>query len=381
MPVPDAVTVWRSLLLPPSETFVRDQGAALTRWRPTYLGALKAASVLAADTDVIAYPGTVRGRAAFVRLRATGRSTRLNRLLESTKPRLIHAHFGGDGWLISRASQRTGVPLVVTLHGRDIGTQAAAPGLRGRRYRRNLRTAFDRAALILTVSEFLRTRAIALGADPEKVRVHYTGVSIPVTTAPARKDWDVLFVGRFVEKKGIDDLIEALALLPGIRPRALFIGDGPLWESIRRRAAELDLDATFLGMREPAVVHEHMAASKILVSPSRTAADGDVEGLPTVILEASSRGVPVISTYHSGVPEAVADGETGLLCHERDRPALAAAIDRLLTDEQTRLRLGDAARRRAEADFDIAVQTRRLEDLYDMVVSGAAVPASSVSTL
>ena len=372
------VTVWRSLLLPGSETFVRDQGAALTRWRPTYLGALKADSVLAADTDRVAYPGTIRGRAAFVRLRATGRSRRLNRLLAATSPRLIHAHFGGDGWLISRAAQQAGVPLVITLHGRDIGTQAATPGLRGRRYRRNLRTAFDRAALILTVSEYLRTRAIALGADPAKVRVHYTGVTIPVAATPVDTEWDVLFVGRFVEKKGIDDLIEALGLLTDLRPRALFIGDGPQFDSIRERAAALNLDATFLGMQNPSVVHERMAASKILVSPSRTASNGDVEGLPTVILEASSRSVPVISTYHSGVPEAVADGETGLLCRERDRPALAAAIARLLTDEPMRLRLGAAARSRAEADFDIAIQTARLEDLYDMVVSGAAAPAPPV---
>jgi colanic acid/amylovoran biosynthesis glycosyltransferase len=381
MSVRKSIVVWRSLLLPASETFIRHQGDALLRWEPTYIGALKADSALAADTDRVTYPDGARGRAAFLLLRATGRSSRLRRVLAAARPCLIHAHFGGDAWLISRTARRAGVPLVITLHGRDVTQQANARGPRGLRYRWNLRTAFGRATVILAVSEAIRARAISLGADPAKVRVHHTGVPIPSLPAPTAKTWDVVFVGRFVDKKGVDDLIEALALTGGGRPRALFIGDGPLWEPARRQAAELGLDATFMGVQPPAVVRECVAASKILVAPSRTAGDGDSEGLPTVILEASSLGVPTVSTYHSGIPEAVLDGQTGLLCRERDRPALAAAIDRLLADDELRLRLGHAARRHVESEFDLTVQTRRLEELYDAVISGAGRPSPRVPVL
>jgi colanic acid/amylovoran biosynthesis glycosyltransferase len=361
------VAIWRSCLLPASETFVRNQGGALARWRPVYLGAVRVASRMAASTDVIAYPNTARGRFGWLRLRLTGGSRRLRRLLSGMRPAVVHAHFGGDGWLISRTAAQLGIPLIITLHGLDVTSQAGRPALRGARHRRNLRTAFGRAALIIAVSEFIRLRAIALGADPAKVRVHHTGVPIGPAPAKVTKTWDVVFVGRFVEKKGIDDLVEALGMLRLLRPRALFIGTGPLEEPIRQRAAELDLDATFMGVQQPAVVNRCLAASKVFVSPSRTAADGDAEGLPTTILEAGNAGLPTISTHHSGIPEAVLHGRTGLLCAEGDRTALAAHIHLLLTDADLRTRLGRQARLHIETHFDLSRQTRRLEELYESV--------------
>jgi glycosyltransferase involved in cell wall biosynthesis len=278
---------------------------------------------------------------------------------------VVHAHLGGDGWLISRSAVQLGIPLVVTLHGRDVTTQSTTPGMRGARYRRNLRKAFDRATIVLAVSEFIRQKAIDLGADPAKVRVHHTGVPIPPAPLPVPKKWDVVFVGRFVEKKGIDDLIEAVGMIEAPRPRTLFIGDGPLEEPMRERAAALGLDATFLGFQESAVVRRCLTESRIFVSPSKTAPDGDAEGLPTTILEAASLGLPTVSTYHSGIPEAVLHGETGLLCDEGDRPSLARNIQRLLTDDALRMRLGRQARRHVEAHFDLPKQTRLLEEIYE----------------
>jgi colanic acid/amylovoran biosynthesis glycosyltransferase len=366
-PADQVVVIWRSLLLPGSETFIRNQADALTRWRPAFLGALSFDSVLARDTDVTAYANSASGRRAFLRLRATGRSSRVHHLLARLRPGLVHAHFGGDGWLISRSAVRLGVPLVITLHGQDVTRQANARGARGFRYRRNLRSAFERAALVIAVSEHIRQRAIALGADPAKVRVHHIGVPAPTAPAATEKEWDVVFVGRFVEKKGIDDLVEALGRLDGVR--ALFIGTGPLEKTIRLRAAALGLDATFLGAQAPAVVSRNMAAANVFAAPSKTAANGDAEGLPTTILEAQRLGVPVVSTYHGGIPEAVSHGQTGLLVAEGDRAGLAASIQRLLTDEELRARLSEQARRSADAHFDLATQTLLLEDLYESVAA------------
>ena len=368
------VVIWRSVLLPGSETFIRNQADALTRWRPAFLGAVKVESAIARDTDVT--PG---GRRSFLWLRLTGGSARIRNLLAELRPAVVHAHFGGDGWLISRSAARLGIPLVITVHGQDVTRQPNAPGLRGIRYRRNLRKAFDRAALIIAVSDFIRQKAIALGADPAKVRVHHTGVPDPHAPAETAKEWDVIFVGRFVEKKGVDDLIEALGVIREPRPRALFIGTGPMEGSMRARAAELGLDATFLGAQEPPVVRRSMAASKVFVSPSKTAPDGDAEGLPTTILEAARLGLPAISTRHSGIPEAVVHGETGLLGDEGDRSALADNIRRLLADDALRIGLGDQARRTADARFDLAKQTRLLEDLYDAVAARDAIPSGAAA--
>jgi glycosyltransferase involved in cell wall biosynthesis len=369
MPPEHRVVIWRSALLSGSETFVRNHGDALTRWRPTYLGATRTDSPLARPGDVIAFPG---GGTDFLRLRLTGASPRLRRLLADADPAVVHAHFGGDGWLVSGSTVRLGVPLIVTVHGHDVTRQPAASGPRGLRYRRNLRTVFGRASMILAVSEVIRERAIAWGAEPAKVRVHYTGVPVPPPAPPAPKRWDVAFVGRFVEKKGADDLIAALGVLRPLHPRALLIGTGPLRPRIEAGAAALGLDVTFAGARAPDEVQRLLAGSRILAAPSKTARDGDTEGLPTTILEAAALGLPVVATRHSGIEEAVVDGATGLLGAEGDVAALARNLHRLLRDEALRDRLGAAGRQRVEERFDLAVQTRRLEELYDTVTAGAA---------
>lgn len=358
------VAIWRSAMLGGSETFVRHQGDALTRWTPVYLGATKERSALARDTDLIAYPSPA-DRNAFLRLRLTGSSPRLRRMLAGVD--LVHAHFGGDGWLVSGEAARLGIPLVVTVHGHDVTRQPASGGARGLRYRRNLRTVFARADRIIAVSEVIRGKAIGWGADPAKITVHYTGIPIPAEVPPAPKEWDVAFVGRFVEKKGTDDLLAALAALGPAKPRAVFVGSGPLLAPMREYARELGVDATFLGNRPPAEVLRVLTASRLLAAPSRTAADGDSEGLPTTIMEAAALGLPVVATRHSGIPEAVTDGETGLLGAEGDRRALAGHLARLLADEPLRERLGAAARAAMRARFDLAAQTRRLEELYDEV--------------
>jgi colanic acid/amylovoran biosynthesis glycosyltransferase len=163
--------------------------------------------------------------------------------------------------------------------------------------------------------------------------------------------------------------VAALGELRPARPRALFIGDGPLLEQVRARAAHLGLDAWFRGALPPDEVYRLLAASRMLAAPSRTAADGDTEGLPTTIVEAAAMGLPVVATRHSGIPEAVLDGETGLLGAEGDRAALAANLRRLLDDAGLRDRFGKQARENAQANFDLTIQSRRLEQLYDEVTA------------
>ncbi|WP_045739556.1 glycosyltransferase [Actinoplanes rectilineatus] len=370
MPAERRVAIWRSAMLPGSETFVRAQGDALRRWQPVYVGATRIDSALSRPDDVITFPD---GGADLLRLRLTGTSPRLRDTLTGLRPGLVHAHFGGDGWLVSAAARQAGIPLVVTVHGHDVTRQPSAPGLHGIRYRRNLRTVFQRAALVLAVSGVIRDRALACGAGPDTVRVHHTGVPVPAVPPILPKRWDVVFVGRLVAKKGVDDLLTALAGLHTPRPRTVVIGDGPLLAEMRARAETLRLDVTFVGAQPPDVVQRYLAESRMLAAPSKTAPDGDTEGLPTTILEAGALALPVVATHHSGIPEAVVDGDTGLLGPESDPVALAASIARLLGDADLRRRMGTRAHAHVAAHFDLHTQTGRLEHLYDEL-AGASAP-------
>ena len=113
-----------------------------------------------------------------------------------------------------------------------------------------------------------------------------------------------------------------------------------------------------------------MQRASLLAAPSLTARNGDAEGLPTVIVEAAASSLPVVGTRHSGIPEAVVDGQTGFLVPEGDPEALAERIALLLGSAQLRERMDRPARAMAEAKFDLRRQTARLEALYDRLTHG-----------
>jgi glycosyltransferase involved in cell wall biosynthesis len=370
------VAVWKSRLLPYSETFVRNQCDALRRYTPVAVGALRVDSPLARDTDRIAWGAGPAGRAALLRFKLTGRSATVTDLLADVGPDLVHAHFGSEGWLVSRPAARLGVPLVVTLHGCDVTSGPTGRGPKAARNRWLLRDLFDRADLVIAVSDFIRDRAVALGADPARVVTSYVGIPVPPDPQPVPPEWDVLFVGRLVAAKGVEDVIEAAAMVTSRRrPRCLFIGSGPLKEHLSGLAAARRVDAAFVGARPSAAVSAAMARSRVFVAPSRGTPAGSAEGLGMVFLEAAAHRLPVVAYRHGGVPEAVADGIGGLLCAEGDVPALAANLSRLLDDDGLRERLGHAGRARVVERFDITGRTAALERLYDRVL-GATAPAA-----
>src|SRR6185437_507604 len=150
---------------------------------------------------------------------------------------------------------------------------------------------------------------------------HYNGVDLARFPPGSGGPDLVLFVGRLVEKKGVEILIEAFARARAARPGAslVIIGDGPLRPRLERRAGE---GVRFLGALPPGDVADWMRRATVLAAPSVTARDGDAEGLPNVIVEAAASALPAVGSDHSGIPEAILDGETGFIVPERDAEAL-----------------------------------------------------------
>lgn len=367
------VVVWKTIWLKASETFIRNQLDRLTSWRGVGSGLVEVDSPLVLHSDTILLPGSgVRQKIALRVLQMTGHSRALQNHLRTTDADLVHAHFAGNGFAVQRAAKRVGVPFVVTIHGSDVTATPNLPGIRGTIYRRRLRSLFRNADLLIPVSKYLAGVTTGLGADPTKVRVHYIGVPLSKTRADldAPKDIDVLFVGRLVEKKGVDHLIRALAAASGtLGPvRTVIVGDGPLLPELGRLAAAEHVEVEFLGSRDNAFVREAMSRSKVLMVPSVTASNGDTEGLPTVVLEAGASGLPVVGYAHSGIPEAVVNGRTGLLATEGDIEGLSRHLMTALTDEPLRRSLAEAAVDHIHAHFDIDTQTAGLEVIYDEVV-------------
>lgn len=265
----------------------------------------------------------------------------------------IDCQFGPAG-RVMQIARRAGIVeglLTVAFYGHDITRELASCG--GGLYR----GVFDDASLLLPNSDYLGTRLRAAGAPAGRVETLRLGIDLrafePVDRAGRDGPPVALAVGRFVEKKGFAHLLRALALAGDRAPLSLrFVGDGPLRGELESLSASLGLGSrvSFAGWRSSAEVALEMARADLLVVPSVTARDGDMEGLPTVIVEAMATGLPVVGTRHSGIPEIVEAGVTGWLVDERDEPALAEAL--VAAGHRDRLaRFASAARARIESGY------------------------------
>jgi glycosyltransferase involved in cell wall biosynthesis len=368
------VAIFRRAMLSRSETFIRNEALALERYSAIFLG-LQRDSGLDLPEDRVFIAPAARSRLQAGRARLLGRTPTavLARACRSHDARIIHAHFGHDGLPALELARCLGVPLVVTFHGFEATMSDEALSTLGgalAQYVRRRDEIFAEAALLIGVSRFITEELRSRGAPEHKLRVHRQGIALGAAHDPERGAPSVLFVGRHVAKKGLGDLVEAMATVRRAVPDAtlLLVGDGPDRRIHEARARALGVEAEFLGWRTPEEVRRFMASARVLCVPSHRAEDGDAEGLPTVILEALASGLPVVGTRHSGIPEAIGPGRGGLLAEERDVQGLARHLIRVLADDDLWRELSAAGRDNARHNFDPGRQTAELESFYDEVL-------------
>ena len=371
--------IFRHELFRVSEPFIAQQAGQLQRFRPLYLcrervGDRPESSEVLALQDLPDQRGLVAKSWQIL----TRDPRPYMRLLGDRVPSLIHAHFGVEGVHALRLSRRLDVPLITTFHGFDASVSGRGLVRSGSpswiSYLMLRHELAKHGSLFLCVSEFIRRRVLALGFPEERTRVHHIGTDTLAVQSRSLEDERpiVLHVARLVEKKGTEYLIRAFALVADRTPKftMIIIGDGPLRSKLQSLADALGLgdQVRFMGAQPHAKVIAWMRRSACLVLPSVTARNGDAEGLPVVFLEAAALGLPLIGTFHGGIPEVVINGETGFLVAERDVTVLARRLGELMSDKSGRRRMGRAARVLAESRFDIRRQTEKLEAFYDDVL-------------
>lgn len=268
----------------------------------------------------------------------------------------IYSHFLHTPSSVARyASDIRGVPWSASAHAKDIWTSpdwevreklasaewAVTCTASGARHLKALAPSPDKVDLVyhgLDLSRFPRPASVPLGHDGS-------------ITEPAR----LLTVGRAVEKKGLDTLVEALARLPSdLHWHWTHIGGGELWEELKAQVGRLGLQdrVTLLGSRAQTEILEAYRSSDLFILPCRVADNGDRDGLPNVLVEAQSQGLACLSTPVSAIPELIEDGVNGALVPPNDPAILAGAIERLVRDPELRHRFGLAGANRVHARFD-----------------------------
>jgi glycosyltransferase involved in cell wall biosynthesis len=208
-----------------------------------------------------------------------------------------------------------------------------------------------------------RVELVYHGLDLARFSVHEVSESKPNDGSEPARPVTILSVGRLVEKKGTDVLLEALARLPAdLHWRLVHAGGGPLRAKLERRARSLGIEArvSWRGARTQTELLAEYRAADLFALASRVARDGDRDGLPNVLAEAQSQGLPCIATRVSGIPELIEDGATGLLVAPETPEDLARALAGLIRDPARRRALGEAGRRRVQERFGLQGNIARL---------------------
>ncbi|MBN1944316.1 MAG: glycosyltransferase [Bradymonadales bacterium] len=309
--------------------------------------------------------------------KATTWSPRFHHRLATGDFRLLHAHFGPGSLYALPYRIALGLPLVVTYHGYDVPILMS----RSRYLPRYLRywmasgLMFRFVDRFLAASEELARLLVELGAPPHKVEVWRLGIEIPKADPPPRfpdQPLHILMVGRFVEKKGFDYGLQAVAeaIGRGVDLTVSMVGDGPYrsaYQRITRQGAIAD-KVRWLGVLSHDQVLDLMGHADLLLAPSVVARDGNRESGILVVKEANARGVPAIGTLHGGIPEIIEDGATGFLVPERDPGTLAERIVTLATHPVMRWEMGERARQKMIEEYDIVRRVEALEDHYDALL-------------
>jgi len=349
------LVVYRDRLLPASEAaFMRRQYVGFTRLLPQWVGCRRDAGLSGSG---IVDPVIVDDHAEAFLFKQFKLIPEKFKVL---KPALVHAQFGKGGALALPLAEHWAVPLVVTFHGGDAFKEShyrrrLIPGLFQRRWPDLIR----RASLFVCVSEGVRQKLIERGVPRHKLEVIAIGTdtvlpAFPETPAPEH----LLFVGRFVEKKGIFVVIEAIKLLRsrGLETPIILAGDGPLWESAKTAATGIP-HVRFTGWQSAEQVRALISQSHALVVPSIAGRGGDAEGLPSVAVEAMGLAVPVIASDAAGL-----DGIAGITTPAGDARALADALADTVAHPTQRDSMARAAYALARQRFSALIQSRHLED-------------------
>ncbi|MDP8567764.1 glycosyltransferase [Methylophilus aquaticus] len=276
----------------------------------------------------------------------------------------LHIHFAHVPTQIGMyASALAGIPFSVMAHANDIFQRPLL-----------LKQKAERSKVFCTISEYNRNYLISQGLDEKKIQIVRCGFAFSPVDAPAlfgsKPQYTLGTLGRFVEKKGIDVLIKALYRLHTLhqgRFRLLIAGNGPDQSLLENLVDQYSLRGvvSFIGPLKHAEVSSWMAGIDAFVLACRIDSNGDMDGIPVVLMEAMSQNVPVISTRISGIPELVIDGITGLLADSANEIELAEKICTLFENPESLNHYVSQARKHVENEFSLKNNTDRLLAFID----------------
>ncbi len=297
--------------------------------------------------------------------------------LKEYKIDLIHTHYLVDAIFFSKLTKMFSIPKICSTYGYDV---TSFPNHLWGIPKLFIKNIFKEYSYFLAMSEDMKNDLLKLGCPDYKIIIHYYGTDIKRFFFQNR-DYEIngkikiLTVGTVEEKKAQHLVIEALSKLnKQIRDFEYhIIGSGEYLKICKQKVVEFGLSDKvifhgYIPYYDNKLVNFYQEAD-LFILPSITLKDYDKEGIPGTIVEAMASGLPIISTYHAGIPSIIENGKEGLLVKERDVDALANAISKLIEDKELRNTLGMNAQQKAIKELDLYKGTEQLEKIYDEIIN------------
>ncbi len=370
--------------LPNSENWIFSQLDSLQRFLPHVV------TLHRSNQDAFPFPAerlTVASKAINrLGLLAAPRASLARRRLVQTwrqRPALLHSHFGHRGWQNLWLAQRLKIPHVISFYGQDLSELPRKPIWQDR-----YQQLFELGTAFVVEGPHMRRSLVGIGCAEDKVHIRRHGVDLALypfipRSVAAEDEIRILVAGRFTDKKGIPDAMDALAIASRRFPqiRVSLIGDARNEDPEQAAQKKIILERlekfpfkqriVWLGAVSLDRLLEISREHHLFIQASRQAESGDNEGgAPVILTQLAAMGMPIVATRHCDIPEVVIDGKTGTLVPERDPELLAAAIESMIERQEHWPKMGRAAREHVETVFEQAKCVQRLEAIYDAALAG-----------
>lgn len=290
----------------------------------------------------------------FLRERALAKSFKENKI------DIVYAEYGTTGVFVLPICKELNLPLIVNFHGFDASLTEIIKS-----YGEQYKEMFSYASCVIAVSKTMYDKLIDMGCPEHKIELVIYGVRDEFfLSKPDYSENSFLALGRFVDKKA--PYYTILAFKQVVEKykdaRLYYFGDGDLWATCSNlvRYWNLENNVHLMGAKDQSEIIPYFSKVKAFVQHSITASNGDMEGSPVAIIEASAAALSVISTKHAGIPDIVVDGKTGLLVDEHDVDGMAQNMIRILEDNNMAKELGCAGRNYAKENFSMEIHINKL---------------------
>ena len=288
------------------------------------------------------------------------------------KPRLLHGHFLTDAAFFHPFTKHLDIPKICSGYGYDVSSFPAKFFGLGKIFFKKIFKEYD---TFLAMSNDMANDFVKLGCPEKKIIVHYYGTDTHFFDIERHyrrnEDFTILTIASLVPKKGHISVLQALSHLRTEHPEINFkyniIGKGPLLQDLEKFVLNNNLqhNVHFYGLiKHGDDLLDILKKADVFIHPSVTDKSGNKEGIPGTIVEAMASGLPVIATYHAGIPEIITNNYDGLLIREKDVSAIKSLIFKLYSEPELRIKIGSNAKNTAVNKLDIRLKTRELEEIY-----------------